>query len=112
MLERSFAVDITSYDLTISIKLVLVGSEPFDANWPTRVQLTGADSQLGAEAISEAIGEARRGVVIHAGSVNSLHEMCRRQPILSDDHFRMAGTVPIDMRNCFICIIDDLDRDN
>src|SRR5436309_2609117 len=63
VMERSFAITVTGNDVAVAEKLVLVSCQALETDRPTRVELTGADSQLCAQAIAKAISKARRGIV-------------------------------------------------
>src|SRR5713226_4633291 len=109
MPERLFAIAVAGNDMAVTEKFVLVSCQTLETNWPTRVQLAGADSQLCAQAITKAISKTRRGILIYARGINCGHEMRRCVGVFSDDRLRMAGTVAIDMCQRFLCARNDLD---
>src|SRR6266403_2483016 len=77
MPERLFAIAVSGNDMAVTEKFVLISCQTLETNWPTRVQLAGADSQLRAQAIAKAISKTRRGIVIDSCRVDSAHEMHR-----------------------------------
>ena len=98
MLERPFSVAVTGVRLTIADELIFVGGEAFKANRPACVQFASADAKLCAQTVAEAIGEARRSVVINTRGINSLHEMCCRiahERSREPDPHHMAGPMKI-----------------
>src|SRR5882672_1329353 len=112
MPERLFAIAVPGNNMAVTEKFVLVSCQTFETNWPTRMQLAGADSQLRAQAITKAISKTRRGILIDSSGIDSSHEMRRCVAVFSDDRLRMAGTVAIDMCQCFLSARNDLDGDN
>src|ERR1700716_2427572 len=102
MPERLFAIAVPGNDMAVTEKFVLVSCQTLETNWPTRVQLAGADSQLRAQAITKAISKTRRGILIDSCRIDSAHEMRRCVAVFSDDRLRMAGTVAINMCQCFL----------
>src|SRR6266404_9812044 len=112
MPERLFAIAVSGNDMAVTEKFVLVSCQTFETNWSTRVQLAGADSQLSAQAITKAVSKTRRGILIDPCGIDSGHEMRGRAGVFSDDRLGMAGTVAIDMCQCFLCAGNDLYRDD
>ena len=72
MVETAFTPGVAGDRLTVADELILVGRETFEADRPPCVKFARADAQLCAEAVTEAVGESRRGVVIDARRVNAL----------------------------------------
>src|SRR5258706_6510054 len=112
MPEGLFAIAVPGNDMAGTEKFVLVSRQTLETNWPTRVQLAGADSQLRAEAITKAISKARRGILIDPCGIDSGHELRRCVTVFSDDRLCMAGTGAIDIRQRFLCARNDLDGDD
>ena len=54
--------------------LVLVNHQALEADGATRVDLVGADADLGAEAVAHAVGEARGRVPVSSRAVDGRHE--------------------------------------
>ena len=48
----------------------------------------------------------------HASGINFIHESRRRLSVFGDDSFSMPRAVRVDMRNSFIKVADDFDRNN
>src|SRR5216683_3666023 len=109
MPERLFAIAVPGNDMAVTEKFVLVSCQTLETDWPTRVQLAGADSQLRAQAITKAVSKTRRGILIDPCGSDSGHEMRRCVAVFSDDRLCMAGTVTIDMCQRFLCARNDLD---
>ena len=57
-------------DVAVAEEDVLVRDEALEADRAARVELARGDADLRAEAVPEAVGEARRGVVEDAGRVH------------------------------------------
>src|SRR6266436_987585 len=112
MPEGLFAIAVPGNDMAGTEKFVLVSRQTLETNWPTRVQLAGADSQLRAQAITKAISKTRRGILIDPCGIDSGHEMRRCVGVFSDDRLRMAGTIAINMCQRFLCARNDLDRND
>ncbi len=64
---------------------VLLRGEAFEAHRAARVQLVGGDADLRAEAVLEAVGEARRGVHHHRARIDFAQETLRVRVVLGDD---------------------------
>src|ERR1700730_4970777 len=77
MPEGLFAVAVPGNDMAVTEKFVLVSCQTLETNWPTRVQLARADSQLRTQAITKAISKTRRGILIDPCGIDSGHEMQR-----------------------------------
>src|SRR6266446_7741081 len=77
MPEKLFALAVPGNDMAVTEKFVLVSCQTFETNWPTRVQLAGADSQLSAQAITKAVSKTRRGILVDPRGIDSGHEMRR-----------------------------------
>src|SRR5262245_59683488 len=71
--------------LALAAQQPAVGEQPFDADGAAGVQLASADPDLGPEAVAVAVGEATRGVVVHAGGVDRAEEALRRRGVAGDD---------------------------
>ena len=56
--------------LAVAAQQPAVGQQALDADGAARVQLVGADADLGAQAVAVAVGEAGAGVVEDAGGVD------------------------------------------
>src|SRR6266478_2896084 len=97
MPERLFAIAVPGNDMAVTEKFVLVSCQTLETNWPTRVQLAGADSQLSAQAITKAVSKTRRGILIDPCGIDFGHEIRGRVGVFSNDRLRMSGTVAIDM---------------
>src|SRR5258708_36184488 len=85
MPERLFAIAVPGNDMAVTEKFVLVSCQTLEANWPTRVQLAGADSQLSAQANTKAISKTRRGIVKDACGIDACREMRCRLAFISYD---------------------------
>ena len=57
-------------DLPVAAQQPAIGQQPLDTDRTARVQLVGADADLGAQAVAEAVGEAIAGVVEDAAGVD------------------------------------------
>ena len=62
MLKTAPSGGIVTDNLTMAQKTVLIGHQPLEPNRAAGVDFTGADADLSAESISEAVTEAGRTV--------------------------------------------------
>ena len=76
------------------------------------MELAGADPELRAEAVAEAVGEARRGVVVDARRVHRLHEARRRRGVLRHDGLGVARAVALDVPDRLVEAADGLNGDD
>src|ERR1700674_1974954 len=109
MLERALALTVARHGLTLAKELVLVNGEAFEAHWPARVQFSGADPDLRAQAVTEAVGESRGRVLKNIGCVDELHKPRRHIMALRHDGFRMPRSVPVDVLNRFVDSVHNFD---
>ena len=110
--ERSLSATVAGDCLALSDEPVFVSGETFEADGPTRVQFARADAKLCAEAVAEAVGEARRGVVIDARRVNAFQKERRRLTVFRDDGLRMARAVSVYVPDGLVAACHYFDRDN
>src|SRR5918912_3076613 len=85
VLESPLAGAVGGDGVAVADQLVLVGRQAFEADGAARVELGGADAELRAQSVAEAVGEARRGAVVDARRVHRLHEARRRFVVLRHD---------------------------
>src|SRR5689334_9739221 len=90
MLEGTLALGVVSNGLAAAVQFVFVCKQTFQTHGAASVQLAVADAQLRAQAIAEAIGKARGGVVKNAGSVDFIHEELRGALIPRKNAFGVA----------------------
>src|SRR5258708_28891122 len=112
MFEGALALAVARHGLTLAEQLVLVNCEAFEAHGTARVQFSGADSDFRAQAVTEAVGESRGGVLKNIGRVDELHESRRDIMALRHDGFRMARAVAVDVLDCFVDSIHNFDGNN
>ena len=78
MAEAAGAGGVVSGDVPVTTQQVAVGHQPLQANGATGRQGLGADADLGAKAVAEAIGKARGAVVIDPSAIDAAQERLRR----------------------------------
>src|SRR5882672_3960748 len=74
------------------------------------MQLAVADPQFSAQAVTEAVSKARRGIMEYAGSVYFTHEQLRGCIVLGKNAFGMARAIMIDVFDSFVNVTHDPDR--
>ena len=82
------------------------------ADRPAGVQLLGRVADLGAHPELAAVGEARRGVDVHAGGVDAELERPRGRGVARDDRLGVAGAVGVDVLDRLLGGADDLHREH
>ena len=85
--------------LALTPQNILIRHESLEADWPPRVDPSRADPDLGPEAITEAVREARTRVHEHAGRVNAAHECTASRGRLCDDAIGVVRAVLVDVRH-------------
>lgn len=78
---------------------VLVDDEALETDRPACVDAAGADTNLGAKAVAEAVGEARRRVHERARGVDATAERRCRGRVLGHDAVRVVRRVRVDVRH-------------
>src|SRR5712671_1720765 len=76
--------------------------ELLDANRPARMELAGADADLGAHAELPAIGELRRSIVHHNRRIERGEESLSCARILGDDGIGVLRAIGGDVANRFL----------
>ena len=100
MFEFLLARVVLSYGVAVAIELVLIGRQALEAHRPARVQFAGADTQLSAKSIAEAIRKSRRGILIDACRVDFVHESPRGFGILRHNRSARRRNPPSQWRPC------------
>lgn len=112
MLPRFLAlsVSILSCRLVVTPDLVLVDGQTLEADRTTRVNLVGADTDLGTETVAHAISETRRSVPVDTSGIDGVHEVLSLLLIRSHDAVSVAGAVCVDVLNSLLSRSNSLDR--
>jgi len=111
MLKGTLDLGVVSHGLAAAVQLVFVSKQTFQTHGAASVQLAVADAQLCAQAVAEAIGKARGGVVKNAGGVDFIHEKLRGAAVPRKNAFGVTRAVVVDMFNRLRRITYDLDGD-
>ena len=74
MFEFAFAAGVAGDDVSVAAQQVLIGGEAVEPDGAAGVGLASGDAEFGAESVSEAVGEARGGVVIDTGGIDTGEE--------------------------------------
>src|ERR1044072_9916587 len=111
-LKRPLAAAVGGDGVAVAFEEIFVSREPFESDRAACVELGGAYPQLRAEAVTEAIGEARRGVVVDARRVHLREETRRTSAVFGHDCLRVARAVALDVSQRFVKAADRLDRDD
>ena len=111
-MKTSAAFCIVGYDVAVTEEFVFVSNQTFESNRATCVKFTGADTDFGTEAITETIGKAGRTIHVTAGRINQLHKVFRCCAVFRNNAVGMMGTVVVDVTDCFVDIIYNLDGKN
>ena len=72
------------------------------------MELARRDADFGAEAIAEAIGEARRAVAVDAGRIDPLLEVGCRRIICGDNRVGMVRAPAVDVGNRLLDAVHNL----
>src|SRR5512135_171518 len=75
----------------------LLRREAFEPHRAARMELVGGDADLGAQAVLEAVGEARGGVHHHRARVHLAQEGLGVRPVLGDDRVGVLRAVARDV---------------
>ena len=76
------------------------------------MQFVGADANLGAEAVFEAVGELGRGVDHYRTRIDFAQKSSRMRNIFGDDGVGVMRAEGVDVRDCIVDVIDDAHRQN
>src|SRR5207253_1920909 len=82
-------------DLALAQHDPLLGRETLQPHRPARMELVGGDADLRAEAVLEAVGEARAGVDHHARGIDLAQEAHRTRVMRGEDGVRVVRAVAI-----------------
>src|SRR6202167_2041575 len=82
VLELLLAPGVWADGVAVATKFVFVGRKSLKTHGPSRVELAGADADLGAQSVAVAICEACRSVVEDAGGIHLVQESSRRLLVL------------------------------
>src|SRR5579872_1555988 len=112
MFEGAIALAVAGDGLAFAEKFVLVGGEPFEAYRTARVQFPGADTEFGAQTVSETVGESCRSILKNSGRIHEYHEARGNIMAFRHDGFRVPRAVAVDVLDRFIDAVHDLDRND
>src|SRR3981189_1833821 len=112
MLESAMALAVAGDGLAFAEKFIFVGGESFKAHGAARVQFACADAEFRAQPVPETVGESCGSILKNASRSDEPHEARRDVVAFRYDRFRVARAVPVDVFDCFVDAVHDLDRDN
>src|SRR5208282_2971716 len=69
VLELLLTLAVLTYRVAAAVKLEFIRRQTLEPHGPAGVELAGADAQLGAKTVTEAVRETRRRVLIHTGGI-------------------------------------------
>lgn len=101
---------ISQRDLAVAPELVLVDHEALKPDGAARVDLVGADADLGAEAVAHAVGHAGGRVPVDAGGVDAGHEALGEVLLRRQDRVRVLRPVRVDVGHGLVEIAHRFDR--
>ena len=111
-MKTLFSGSIIAYNLPASKQFVFVGYKPLQSHRASGVDFSGADADLCAESIAEAVGETGRTVLIYSGGICELHEFQGIFLIFRKDAVGVVGAEPVNMSNGFLQAVHQFHRKN
>lgn len=109
---ESVDAGVIAHDVARAGEAVFVGDDAIEAHGTARVELAGADADLGAEAVAKAIGEARGAVVEDVGGVDFGEEARGGGGVLGEDGVSVVRAVLFDVAERGVERVDDADGED
>lgn len=97
--------------LVITPDLVFVNCQTLQPDGSTRVDLVGADTDLGSKAVAHAISKTARRVPVGAGGVDLVHETLSFGLVRSEDDVGVVRAVGVDVRDGLVDVGNNLNGD-
>mmetsp|Transcript_12363 Transcript_12363/g.29618 ORF Transcript_12363/g.29618 Transcript_12363/m.29618 type:complete len:332 (+) Transcript_12363:118-1113(+) len=98
--------------VSVAGAVVAVGHEPLEADGAAGRHHARRDSHLSAEAVAEAVSEARRRVPVHASSVDVRLEERSGRSVLSHDAVGVPRAKGVDVRHRLVHVAHHLDGED
>src|SRR5687767_11499184 len=98
MQERSRVLSAIRCDnVTVSDEVVFVDEQTFNADGTACMGLIGADTDLGAESVTESVGKSCRCVPVNTCRIDFVQKTLGRFRVFGNDRIRVRGTIAMDM---------------
>src|SRR5690554_5288480 len=99
-------------DVAVAEYHIFLGSQAFQANRATGVDLVGGNADFSPQAIFETVRKAGGGVDHHRTGIHLGQEPAGPGVVLGDDAVGMLGAVTVDVLDCAIQAVDHTHRKN
>ncbi len=99
-------------DVALAEHHPLERGESLDAHRAARMEFVGADADLGAQAVLEAVGETGAGIHHHAGRVHFAQEALGMHVVPRKDGVGVVAAVAVDVADRLVQAVHHLDADD